>query len=163
MRYLETKVPPPILGVLIGFFFWWKEGKGSACFLDSMVQVSMLTALIVTSAVIISLAFISFVKAKTTVNPISPESATTLVQSGIYRFTRNPMYVGEALLLTAWMVYLSSWWGVSGTVFFILYLNRFQIQPEELLLKRKFGKPYEKYRSRVPRWIKPPFSKHIKL
>jgi protein-S-isoprenylcysteine O-methyltransferase Ste14 len=96
---------------------------------------------------------ISFRRARTTVNPLKPESSAALVSSGVYAFTRNPMYLGMALALLAWAVYLSSIWSLSGPVLFALYITRFQILPEERVLEGLFGTAFAAYRQRVRRWL----------
>ncbi|WP_220771211.1 isoprenylcysteine carboxylmethyltransferase family protein [Shewanella sp. MBTL60-007] len=96
---------------------------------------------------------ISFNRAKTTVHPLKPETASALVTSGIYRFSRNPMYLGMALALCAWACYLASMWSVVGIVGFILYMQRFQIAPEERALEVIFGQTFIDYKKRVRPWI----------
>jgi protein-S-isoprenylcysteine O-methyltransferase Ste14 len=96
---------------------------------------------------------VSFRRAKTTVNPLKPETASALVSSGIYRVSRNPMYVGFALFLIAWAVYLSSPWALAGVIGFVLYINRFQIQPEERALAALFGAEFEHYKNSVRKWV----------
>jgi protein-S-isoprenylcysteine O-methyltransferase Ste14 len=96
---------------------------------------------------------LAFRRARTTVNPTTPEKATALVSSGAYRITRNPMYVGLAWVLVAWAVFLSSGWALLGVVAFVLYIGRFQIAPEERALAQLFGSEYAAYRARVRRWL----------
>ena len=95
----------------------------------------------------------SFSRAKTTVNPMKPDSSSTLVVSGIYRLTRNPMYLGILLLLIGWGIFLSNALAFLVLPGFILYMNRFQIEPEERALTRLFGQAFVTYRSQVRRWI----------
>ena len=94
-----------------------------------------------------------FFKNNTTVNPHDPSKSEWLVTTGIYRFTRNPMYVGMALLLIAVGIWFGNWSFVPSTALFILYLTRYQIIPEEQMLRSKFGEAYEKYCEKVRRWI----------
>ncbi len=94
-----------------------------------------------------------FRKAETTVNPTTPEAASDLVTSGIYNYTRNPMYVGFLLLLIAWGIWLSNVYALVLPAGFILYMNRFQIGPEEEALQALFGDRYADYKSRVRRWL----------
>jgi protein-S-isoprenylcysteine O-methyltransferase Ste14 len=94
-----------------------------------------------------------FKRARTTINPFKPENSTALVTSGIYRFTRNPMYVGLTLVLLGWAAFLCSVWAFLGPVIFVFYINRFQIAPEELALSAKFGPAYTEYTARVRRWL----------
>jgi protein-S-isoprenylcysteine O-methyltransferase Ste14 len=95
----------------------------------------------------------SFRRAKTTVNPLKPETSVALVSTGVYSFTRNPMYLGMVLALFAWALYLSSIWSFVGPVLFALYITRFQIVPEERVLDRLFGTPFAEYKKRVRRWL----------
>ena len=84
---------------------------------------------------------------------MTPEAASALVRSGIYRTTRNPMYVGLLLILVAWAVLLSSVWTLLGPLVFVLYITRFQIIPEESALSALFGADYAAYQSSVRRWL----------
>lgn len=95
----------------------------------------------------------AFIRARTTADPLHPEKASTLVVSGIYRVTRNPMYLGFAIMLLAFVVRLSAWPGVIVVVLFVAYMNRFQIRPEEDALEARFGEAARDYRRSVRRWI----------
>lgn len=94
-----------------------------------------------------------FKKAQTTPNPQALEKVSSLVTSGIYQYTRNPMYVGLVLILLGWAFYLSHFLAFVLLPVFIFYMTRFQIQPEERMLARKFGKHYHAYLKKVSRWI----------
>jgi protein-S-isoprenylcysteine O-methyltransferase Ste14 len=98
-------------------------------------------------------AVLSFIRHKTTVNPQSPELASTLVTDGIYSVTRNPMYVGMLLMLIAFALWLGAISAVLAVVAFLLTIDRFQIRGEEEALIRTFGKPFEDYAACVPRWL----------
>jgi protein-S-isoprenylcysteine O-methyltransferase Ste14 len=104
-------------------------------------------------AAVALLGVISFRRAGTTVNPLNPERVSALVVRGIYRYSRNPMYLGFALLLAAWLVYLSAWLALPVLPAFILSMNRFQIEPEEKVLEARFGAVYLEYKERVRRWL----------
>lgn len=94
-----------------------------------------------------------FVRARTTVNPLDPNRASALVTSGIYRLTRNPMYLGLFLVLAAWAVYLAHALPWLVLPLFVFLMNRFQIAPEEAALTELFGQEYREYRQRVRRWL----------
>jgi protein-S-isoprenylcysteine O-methyltransferase Ste14 len=94
-----------------------------------------------------------FRRFRTTVHPEKPENTTALVMTGIYRLTRNPMYVGVTLALLGWAVWLRVPVALLGPVAFVLYVNRFQIVPEERVLASKFGEAYAAYCRRVRRWV----------
>jgi protein-S-isoprenylcysteine O-methyltransferase Ste14 len=87
------------------------------------------------------------------VDPTNPEKSTSVVTGGIYRFSRNPMYLGFLLVLAGLAAYLSTPVTLAGPVLFLLYMNRFQILPEERILTKRFGADYENYLRRVRRWL----------
>ncbi len=153
MINLEHKVPPPIVAVIFGAAMW-----GASNYL-SHIEVNASWRII--AAVVVALiggffciaGVVSFRRAKTTVNPLEPETASSLVSTGIYQVSRNPMYVGFALFLVAWAVYLSSLWILIGVIGFVLYINRFQIAPEERALAALFGVEFEQYKQTVSRWV----------
>jgi protein-S-isoprenylcysteine O-methyltransferase Ste14 len=95
----------------------------------------------------------AFRRARTTINPLNPEQASSVVTDGIYRHTRNPMYLGFAMMLVGWAIYLDVAWELLGPVAFVAFANRFQIVPEDRVLSLKFGRDYETYRQRVRRWV----------
>ena len=94
-----------------------------------------------------------FRKAQTTPNPQALEEVSSLVTSGVYQYSRNPMYVGLVLILFSWALYLSHFLAFVLLPIFILYMTRFQIQPEERMLAQKFGKAYQAYKAKVRRWV----------
>ena len=73
--------------------------------------------------------------------------------AGIYRVSRNPMYLGFAILLLAWAVFLASPWMLLGVPAFMMFISRFQIQPEERALESLFGEEFRDYKARVRRWL----------
>jgi len=91
--------------------------------------------------------------AQTTPNPQALEKVSSLVTSGVYQYSRNPMYVGLVLILLGWAFYLSHLLAFVLLPIFILYMTRFQIQPEERMMAQKFGKTYQDYLNKVRRWI----------
>lgn len=91
--------------------------------------------------------------AQTTPNPQALEQVSSLVTSGVYQYSRNPMYVGLVLILLGWAFYLSHFLAFVLLPIFILYTTRFQIQPEERMMAQKFGKTYQDYLNKVRRWI----------
>ena len=98
-------------------------------------------------------AILSFRRARTTVHPMQPAKTTSLVVAGVYRFTRNPMYLGLLLVLAGWGLYLSNALAFALLPAFVAYINRFQIAPEERALAAKFGPDYDAYKARVRRWL----------
>ena len=96
---------------------------------------------------------IAFRRHHTTVNPMAPETTTTIVYTGPYQFTRNPMYVGFILGLMGWAVFLSNIGSFLLVLCCALYLTQFQIKPEERELLERFGKPFADYMASVRRWL----------
>jgi len=114
----------------------------------------LIACLCAASGILIALAGVfEFRRARTTVDPLHPERATAVVDGGIYQFTRNPMYLGMLLGLIGLTAFLANLLMPIGPVLFILYINRFQIAPEERALIGLFGDPYRAYLARVRRWI----------
>jgi protein-S-isoprenylcysteine O-methyltransferase Ste14 len=153
MNSLELKIPPPAVAALVAAIMW------GISLITPLLEIALFTR--VSAAIMFALAgsgfslagVISFRRAKTTVNPMKPETATSLVSTGIYRVTRNPMYVGLLLVLIAWAAYLTSAWALLGPLGFVLYISRFQIAPEERVLSTLFGAEYTAYQSKVRRWL----------
>jgi protein-S-isoprenylcysteine O-methyltransferase Ste14 len=151
MRGLETKIPPPIVAAIFGLGMW---ALAAIVPVVDMSGIRIAAAVVAIFAAFFALAgVISFRRAKTTINPVNPENASSLVSSGIYGVSRNPMYVGLALLLAAWAMYLSSLWSLIGVFGFILYVDRFQIIPEERALTALFGDQFLSYQAKVRRWL----------
>ena len=153
IKFLDLKIPPPIVGGVIGALMWAIAPIGPSLGL-SVAWVNGLTLALVLAGFCIDLyCAVCFVRAKTTVNPLNPNNSSVLVTGGAYRLSRNPMYVGQALVVLGWAVFLNSAWGLLGPVAVVLYLNRFQIGPEERILKKTFGEEFDAYAQRVRRWL----------
>jgi len=99
------------------------------------------------------LGIIEFNRAKTTVNPTKPESASSLVRTGIYQRTRNPMYMGFLLILVGWAIAMANIVSFLVLPGFVIYMNRFQIKPEERALTLIFGEDFKAYCVETRRWI----------
>ncbi|RZM79095.1 methyltransferase family protein [Leptolyngbya iicbica] len=96
---------------------------------------------------------VAFRQHQTTVNPMVPTAAATIVSTGSYRFTRNPMYLGFVLGLMGWAVFLSNAGAALLVLGCVLYLTQFQIKPEEQAMLTKFGIPFSDYMASVRRWL----------
>lgn len=153
MNALELKVPPLVLVLVLAGAMWfaamqlpslaitlpWRHGLA--------VTISGVGILFILAGVYV------FQKAKTTVNPTTPAAASSVVTSGVYRFSRNPMYVGFLLALIGWATFLSHTLPFLLLPVYVAYMNRFQISPEERALSVKFGDEYEAYKQVVRRWL----------
>lgn len=94
-----------------------------------------------------------FRQMSTTINPLHPERASELVANGLFRYSRNPMYLGMLLVLIGLAFYGGRWQGLLGPIVFVVLINRWQIEPEERALEQLFGERFADYCRRVPRWF----------
>ena len=153
MRWLETKIPPPVVLFLLGI-----AAFGAAHFLPALSFDFPLRRLLAMSLAFVGLALnllpkLAFQRAGTTINPLRPALSTHLVTSGIYRYTRNPMYLGHAAILLGWALYLRNAAAFVAIPAFMLYITRFQIQPEERYLSTRFPGAYAAFCRQVSRWL----------
>jgi len=153
MKALELKIPPPLVAIIVAGTMW------GAALVAPLIEVPTVIRLVVAALIgVVGLGVavsgaISFRRAQTTTNPMKPEKASSLVTAGIFGFTRNPMYIGLALVLVGWAVFLSSAWALIGPIVFVAYIGRFQIAPEERALSAMFGAAYSAYKAKVRRWL----------
>ena len=153
MNRLELKVPPLVVLILVGGLMWWVSRITPAANIDVPARRAVALGLAAVGFGIAVAGVVSFRRAKTTVNPLNPEAASALVTSGIYRLTRNPMYLGTLIVLIGWAAYLGNALGFVLAPLFVLYMNRFQIGPEERALESLFGSEFASYRAKVRRWL----------
>ena len=150
---LELKAPPVVVAVIAAALIWAVDASDAApgfSFPGRNVAAALMAA--IGAGVTIS-GLAAFNRARTTVNPLRPEEASKLVVSGVYRVTRNPMYLGFLLMLLGWAVFLGNFGAFLVLAVFILYMNLFQIAPEERALRARFGAEFDEYKRRVRRWI----------
>ena len=152
LNALELKIPPVALTILFSALMWLVSVYSATSI--QLPWRSTFGPLVGSVGLAIFLAgVLAFRRAKTTVNPLTPEATTTMVCSGTYRFTRNPMYLGFLLILAGWAIYLSNLLALALLPLFVWYLNRFQIIPEERALCAKFPHTFTAYMGSVHRWI----------
>lgn len=153
MKLIENKIPPPVVMLLCAVCMIGTSQVTVSYEINYQLKISILSFLIISGILFCIAGVVCFKLAKTTTNPLKPEAASSLVVSGIYKYTRNPMYLGFALFLLAWSVYLASILSIVGVVAFIYYMNQFQIKPEEAALNKVFGYEFERYQLKVRRWL----------
>jgi protein-S-isoprenylcysteine O-methyltransferase Ste14 len=151
--FLELKIPPPIVAVLAAGFIWGASRAVPTFGFTLPHRNALVLALLLAGICVAVSGFTAFRRARTTVNPLKPKQASTLVRSGIYRYTRNPMYLGLLLVLLGWALLVSNVIAFVLLPAFILYLNRFQIAPEERALASIFGQEFAAYKAKVRRWL----------
>ena len=153
MNALEHRIPPPIVLFLVAALMWGATWITPAASIPDGWRWSIAGLLFVLAALIASSGISAFRRAKTPFDPVRIDRASMLVTTGGYKFTRNPMYLGLAILLLAWAVFLSAPWSLLGPVVFVLFIDRLQIVPEERAMRAKFGAQYDAYAARVRRWL----------
>ncbi len=134
---LENKIPPPIIALASALLMWGISANSPNIALSTYVSMSLIIIILVSGLFFVLSGLVLFRRAKTTIDPMKPESATSLVSTGIYRISRNPMYLGLLLLLLVFFLYLAAPFSVIGIIAFVLYINEFQIKPEERALQKK--------------------------
>jgi protein-S-isoprenylcysteine O-methyltransferase Ste14 len=150
---LELKVPPLLVAAALGAAMWAVDRQWFAPRDRTVTQCLLALAIAAAGLLVVCSAVAGFRRARTTVDPTTPAAASAIVTGGIYGRTRNPMYLGFLLVLLAWAVYLGNAYVAGFPVLFVLYMNRFQIAPEERALRARFGAPYDAYLHAVRRWL----------
>ena len=153
MSWLEHRIPPPIVLVIFGAAMWGIAEFDGAVAIDPLPRIAVALGWVITGVAFAVSGARAFRRARTTINPVQPDQATSLVTESVFRVSRNPMYVGLTAVLLGWAVFLASPWAFLGPVVFALYITRFQIVPEERILASKFGADYTAYRNKVRRWL----------
>ena len=153
MQNLELKIPPLVLVIIAALLIW----LGAAYFptLNFQFPFQSVVAWVIglLGALVCALGVIEFKRAKTTVNPTRPDSASSLVRTGIYSCTRNPMYVGFLLILVGWAIAMANVLAFLVLPGFVIYMNHFQIKPEERALQSIFGDHFKAYCLETRRWV----------
>ncbi|MGI9831451.1 methyltransferase family protein [Vibrio vulnificus] len=153
MDKLELKIPPVAVFLILIFFMYLASEFFSSWSFSLSGRLWFAGVLFGLSGVIGIVGVLAFRQAQTTVNPVKPESASTVVSNGIFAYTRNPMYLALLLLLLAYAIWLENMLAFVGCPLFVVYMNRFQIYPEERVLEGLFGERYLVYKQKVRRWI----------
>jgi protein-S-isoprenylcysteine O-methyltransferase Ste14 len=153
MHQLELKIPPLALCAVFAVVilaFGYAVPIANAPFPGH--RVAAITILLVGVAVAVA-GVVQFRRARTTVNPMAPNRASSIVGSGVFALSRNPMYLGMALALLGLSAWRSTLLGYLLVPLFCLYMTKFQIKPEERALLARFGEEFAAYMARVRRWL----------
>jgi len=150
---MNPRVPPPVVVALLGVIMWAADRYLEFDKVETALQAPAAVVLLIVGLLLMFAAVASLFAARTTVNPLRPSRASSLVTTGIFRLSRNPVYLGDLLILTALAVWLGNPINFAPLLLFVWYINRFQIIPEERALKKIFGETYVAYCSSVRRWL----------
>ena len=153
MRALELKIPPVVMVLIVGALMFGCSRYLPTSLIDPSFKTWLLWSIIIISLSIAMAAIVSFKQAQTTVNPTTPTASSSLVSSGIYHYTRNPMYLAMAFLLFGWCIYLSNLYLVIFVAGFVYVMNKLQIEPEERALEIIFSDQFIQYKQQVRRWL----------
>ena len=145
------KIPPPILVIILTSLVYFSSTKLELIYLPYRQIVSVIILII--GLIVIVSPVVDVIKSKTTVNPVKFKNVNRLVTTGIYRYSRNPMYLGMILIIISTTVYYLNFLSVFSPLIFYIWINKFQINREEIFLEDKFGSEYLKYKSKTRRWI----------
>ena len=145
------KIPPPILVIILTSLVYFSSTKLELIYLPYRQIVSVIILII--GLIVIVSPVVDFIKSKTTVNPVKFKNVNRLVTTGIYRYSRNPMYLGMILIIISTTVYYLNFLSVFSPLIFYIWINKFQINREEIFLEDKFGREYLEYKSKTRRWI----------
>ena len=148
---LKNKIPPPIITlVFAALIFFSTEWTPNIVFSgQNLISLFFMIA----GLIVLLIAISAFIKFKTTINPLKPEQASSLVMTGIFKFSRNPMYLGMLLLILSLWIKTGAILGFIFVPGFIAYMNYFQILPEERAMKALFSEKYDNYCQQVRRWL----------
>ena len=153
MNTLELRLPPIVLVLLCAGLIVVIAQVSPSVMVAWPFRISFALLVFGVSVVMVVLSFLAFKHAKTTLNPMTPERSSTLITHGIFAYSRNPIYVAMLLWLVSFALLLASVFALLSCGLFWAYMTKFQIKPEEKALEAHFGPEYERYRSRVRRWI----------
>ncbi len=148
---METKIPPPIVTLVFGLSIYFSRGMFPA--VEAWHSFYLGIFLLFLGFFILISAVRLFRKDKTTVNPLSPDQATKLVTDGIFKYSRNPMYLGMAVVLSSIAVFFNLLGGIILIALFCAYITKFQIIPEERAMRDLFSDDFDKYIKETRRWV----------
>ena len=152
-RDLELKIPPGVVFLATGAVMWLAARALPGFGFDFPSRRGLVWALLAAGLVLGAAGVATFVRLRTSLDPRTPHTASAFVTSGVYGLSRNPMYLGLVLVLLSWSFALANVLAFPFTAAFVLYLTRFQIEPEERALRAAFGEAYAGYAARVRRWV----------
>jgi len=153
MHWLELKIPPLLVWLLCAGAMRGVAYAAPKLSFTLAGSSAIALALVALGGALAFAGVIAFRLKCTTVNPLTPSASSAVVSSGVYRLSRNPMYLGFLLALAGWALYLANAGAALLLPAFVAYMTQYQIKPEERVLLAKFGVEFAQYMSRVRRWL----------
>lgn len=151
--FIANRIPPPVIAIAVALLMLWLNQWGQPLFMAQELRWLGAVLFFCLGLGIEISAIRTFRQLDTTINPLTPKRTSHLVTHGIYRHTRNPMYVGLLCQLLALVCYLASPMALIGLPVFVYLINWLQIEPEEAVLRELYGEEYMTYKRRVRRWF----------
>jgi protein-S-isoprenylcysteine O-methyltransferase Ste14 len=148
---MKNKIPPPIVTFFFGLCIYLSQEHFPESNLEFLTMLSYFLYFVGLTVLILAVRL--FKKQNTTVNPIKIENASSLVTSGIFEYSRNPMYLGMALILLGLTLMFNVIGGTLFTLLFTIYITKFQIKPEEEVMEKLFGEDFLEYKQNVRMWL----------
>ena len=145
------KIPPPILVMILVISNYFSSKTIDLILLPNQDLISIIILLI--GALILINPIFKFIKSKTTIDPIKFKKVNKLITSGIYKYSRNPMYLGLLMIVISTSIFYLNIFSITTPFLFYFWINRFQIKREEIFLTEKFGREYMSYKIKTRRWI----------
>ena len=153
MQWLDLKVPPLLVWLVFAGAMYGVAYVAPGISYTLPARLALALALVVLGGAVALAGVVAFRIERTTVNPLTPGASSSVVSSGVYGVSRNPMYLGFFLVLAGWTLYLSNAGAILLLPAFLVYLTQYQIKPEERALLAKFGPEFAHYMARVRRWV----------
>jgi len=145
------KIPPPLLVLILAISNYFSSKKIDLILIPNQKLISFIILLI--GVLILITPIFKFIKSKTTIDPIKFKKVNKLITSGIYKYSRNPMYLGLLMIVTSTSIFYLNIFSIITPIIFYCWINRFQIKREEIFLTEKFGNDYILYKTKTRRWI----------
>ncbi len=153
MKWLELKIIPPLVTLIVGLLMWVVAQFTPKISILLKYNILLAVIFVILGLLLMFISAYFMFKRKTTINPMKPQNASSLVTNGLFAFSRNPIYVADGLILLGWGLFLSNLFSIALIALFVLYMNKFQITPEERNLEEIFGDEYLAYKAKVRRWV----------
>jgi len=148
---MNNKIPPPIVTLIFGCIIYFSSSFFPTCSHIALDIISFLFLLC--GIIILRVAFLSFKNHKTTINPLNLTKTSSLVNTGLFKYSRNPMYLAMLLILLSIAVKFNLYGGLIMSLLFFFFITKFQILPEEKSMTKLFGKEFDKYKKKTRRWL----------
>tara|TARA_B100000945_G_C20353352_1_gene583397 strand:+ start:860 stop:1306 length:447 start_codon:yes stop_codon:yes gene_type:complete len=148
---MKNKIPPPIITLICALLIYLSKPFFPELIFNYFNQISLF--FLISGFIIILISFLRFKKEKTTIDPIKIEKASSLVTNGIFKYSRNPMYLGMLLILISVSIKFNFYGGFLVVGSFVYFITYFQILPEEKAMLKLFGKDFINYKNKTRRWV----------